>query len=101
MVNIHTAKWPAKLAIFILIVTIFPWDYAIYMLAKIPISIIGFYYCYKNYKKDHEQIKEFWYFLIIGILFNPILPVHLFFSPLWVIADIICIVFLINYLRRL
>jgi hypothetical protein len=93
-------RWPAQLAIAVLVITIFPWSYPVYMLGKIPVCIASVYYCVKNYQKDKPQVSTFWYFLVIAILFNPVIPVHLYFSPLWVITDIVVAVYFYTYLRR-
>ena len=92
-------RWPAKLAIMVLVITILPWSYPIYMLGKIPVCLAAAYYCYKNYRTGKEQTKPFWYFLVVAILFNPVFPVHLYFSPLWVIADIVVAVYFYRYLK--
>ena len=94
--------WPAKLGIAILIITIFPWEYGIYMFGKLVVFIIAIYYCYYNYQKGREkQNKYFWYFLIALILYNPILPMHLFYRTLWIIMDIILIILFIKYIKDL
>lgn len=86
-------KWPAILAIASAIIAIFPWTYGIYVICKIPISLAATYYCFKSYKKNEKQEKYFWILLTIAILYNPLIPIHLFFSPLWVIADLIVVYF--------
>ena len=94
-------RWPAKIAIAALIITIFPWSYPIYVLGKIPVCLAAAYYCIKNYKKDTEKPKPFWYFLIIAILFNPVVHVHLYFSLIWVIVDIVVAIYFYKYLQRI
>lgn len=93
-------RWPAKLAIAVLLITIFPWSYPVYMLGKIPVCIAGAYYCVKSYEKDKPQVSTFWYFLLIAILFNPLVPVHLYFSIFWIIADIFVAIYFYRYLRQ-
>ncbi len=70
------------------------------MLGKIPVSLAGFYYAVKHYNKHGDQEARFWYFLGIGILFNPLLPVHLFFQPLWIIADIVIAIYFYKFLKN-
>ncbi len=91
-------RWPAKIAIAALVLTILPLAYPLYYLGKIPVCLAAAYYCSKNHQKNGQQINEFWYFLVIAILFNPILPVHLFFRLLWVIVDIVVVVYFYRYL---
>jgi len=93
-------RWPIKLAILILFLTIFPWSYGFYYFGKLVICAISIYYCYKNYEKGSKnQSKYFWYFLGIAILYNPIIPVYLFFRTIWIIIDILLIIFLFKYLK--
>lgn len=93
--------WPAKLSIAIVLITILPLSYPIYYLGKIPVCLAAAYYCYQNYQKNKKQDPQFWYFLVIAILFNPILPIHLFFSPLWMIADVVVAIYFYRYLKTI
>ena len=91
--------WPLKLGIATLVISIFPWSYWVYGIGKILICAIALYYAYCNYKKSEKQNKIFWYFLIVAIIFNPLLPIHLFFSIFWIIVDIGVIIFFWSYLK--
>lgn len=93
--------WPAQIAIAALLLTIMPLSYPIYYLGKIPVCLAAIYYCVKNYNAHDQQVSEFWYFLAIAVLFNPVLPVHLFFSALWIIADIISAIYFYRYQKHL
>lgn len=93
--------WPLKLGIATLVITIFPWSYWVYGLGKIIVCSIALYYCYKNYVQGKKQVKIFWYFLIVGAIFNPILPLHLFFNILWIIVDVAVIAFFWSYYKLL
>jgi len=94
-------RWPSKIAIVALLITIFPWSYPVYVIGKIPVCLAAAYYCTKNYKKNQEQPKPFWYFLIIAVLFNPVLPVHLYVSLIWIIVDILCAFYFYSYLKSI
>lgn len=91
--------WPAKLAIVSLIITLFPLSYPLYYFGKIPVCLAAAYYCFLNYKKGQSQNKRFWYFLGIAILYNPLLPVHLFFSIIWIVADIIVAIYFYRFIK--
>jgi hypothetical protein len=93
--------WPLKLGIVTLIVTIFPWSYWVYGLGKIVVCAIASYYAYRNHSSGKKQTKTFWYFLAVAIIFNPLLPLHLFFSVLWIIVDIAVAAFFWSYLKEL
>lgn len=92
----HIETWPIKVGIITLLITIFPWQYGIYMVGKVIIFIISIYYCYCNYKKESKN-KYFWFFLFAAIIYNPILPVYLFYRTIWIIVDIILIIIFIRY----
>jgi len=79
---------PAKFAFALLLFLILPLPYPFYTLIKIPVCIVAVYYCVKLYQKNHSQPQPFWALLGIAILFNPLLPIHLFFRTLWIVVDI-------------
>jgi len=91
--------WPAKLAIALLIITIFPLSYPIYYLGKIPVCLAAAYYCYNNYNKGQSQNKRFWIFLGIAIIYNPLIPLHLFFSILWIVVDIATAIYFYRFIK--
>lgn len=91
--------WPAKLAIVVLIITIFPLSYPLYYLGKIPVCLAAAYYCYNDYKKGQRQSKRFWIFLGIAIIYNPLIPLHLFFSILWILVDIVTAIYFYRFIK--
>lgn len=93
--------WPLKLGIVTLLVSIIPWSYWVYGLGKIVVCGIAVYYCYKNYVRGKTQPKIFWYFLAVGITFNPLLPLHLYFSILWIIVDVAVAALFWSYYKSL
>lgn len=101
MIIMEQKTWPLKLGIVTLLVTIFPWSYWVYGLGKILVCAIASYYAYCNHSSGKKQTKTFWYFLAVAIIFNPLLPLHLFFSVLWIIVDIGVAAFFWSYLKQL
>lgn len=89
------------MSIAVVLITILPLSYPLYYLSKIPVCLAAAYYCHRSYQKDKAQNSHFWYFLLIAILFNPVLPVHLFFSPLWIIADVVVAIYFYRYLKTI
>lgn len=92
--------WPLKLGIATLIITIFPWSYWVYGLGKIVVCAVASYYAYGNHSVEKKQTRAFWYFFVVAIIFNPVLPIHLFFSILWIIVDIGTAAFFWSYLKE-
>jgi hypothetical protein len=100
--SLEIKLWPLIVTIIILVITIFPWDYAFYMVSKVGVCAAFIYYCFVNYKKGEEkQSRYFWYFLVLAILFNPVIPIHLFYRFVWILVDLVVIVFLFNYYSTL
>jgi hypothetical protein len=93
-------KWPAKVAIALFLISALPL-YPLYYILRFPICIILVYYLFNLYKKEGGQESEFWWLLGILVLFNPILPLHLFFAPLWIISDLLCAFYLFHFLKKL
>lgn len=81
--------WPAKLVIGMLFVTLFPWQYGVYMVGKVVVFAGAIYYLAKGVGKDNDSIK--WPLIIVAILYNPLLPVYLYAQGLWIMADILAI----------
>lgn len=89
--------FPAKLAIGMLIVTLFPWQYGIYMVGKVVVFSVAVYYLAKGVGKDNDVIK--WPLIIVAILYNPLLPVYLYARGLWIIVDIISVSIFLRTLK--
>ncbi len=79
--------------LFIAVIPIIP--YSFYLLLRLIVSISCFY---AYFKTRHIYYRYSWTrpaLLIIGILFNPIVPVHLI-RIWWIPVDIICGIVLIK-----
>lgn len=94
-------KWPATLAIWLLVITLLPLSYPFYILGKIPICLAAAYYARKNYRGHGNQTNVFWYFIILAIIYNPLIPLHLFFSLLWIAVDIGAIIYFVKYRKTI
>lgn len=98
----NTRKWPLQLAIWVSIAMFFPWDYGVYMVGNTILFSISMYYCYQLYSKNRErQNPFFWYFLIAGIIYNPLLPIHLFYRTLWITVDLIYVLICWSHYSKL
>ena len=79
--------------LFIAVIPIIP--YPFYLLLRLIVSIACLY---TYFKTKHIYYRKPWTrpaLLYIGILFNPIFPVHLI-RIIWIPVDIVCGIFLIK-----
>ena len=77
----------------LLLASILPWPYGFYMLLKIAIMIIAIYYTWVINKLRIKKDAKFWILIAIAILYNPIIPIHLYSRALWVFVDIAAAIF--------
>lgn len=87
-------KTPSFIAIFLLLIALLPMPYGYYTLVRICICLYSAFLAYKSWE---EKIDIWmWIFIVIAVLFNPIIPIYLN-RELWAIIDIvIAIVFFIS-----
>lgn len=97
--NIKT--WPLQFGIVTLVIAIFPWSYWVYGLGKVIVCAVAAYYAYHNYNSGEKQSKVFWWFFITAIIFNPLLPVHLFFHAIWILVDVVVVALFWSYLKEM
>lgn len=67
------------------------------MFLRLIITIAAFYFAFKIVPRDSN---DFVILVIIGILFNPLIPVFLF-KALWIPIDIITGIYFLNLRRKL
>lgn len=77
--------------IFLLLAIIGGLPYGFYSLLRVIIFICGFFIAWLAYKT--EQIFWLWSFVLITILFNPIIPVYLDRNT-WVVIDSVVGIFM-------
>lgn len=79
-------KKPTQIALVLLLIAVLPMPYGYYMLVRIYICIFS---AFVAYKASVEKLNGWmWTFIIIAILFNPIIPIYLM-KGLWAIIDVI------------
>lgn len=55
------------------------------------VSVASIYYAYFIYKKEQKLSYWFWNFIVLAILFNPIIPVYLV-RDTWVLFDLVTLI---------
>jgi hypothetical protein len=83
----------------LLILAVFPFPYGYYTFLRIATTCGAILYCFHFVGKN--QMNIVYLFALIGILFNPLIPVY-FGKEIWMVIDIITAVLFIyfNYEKR-
>lgn len=91
-------KIPSIIAIFLLLLALLPMPYGYYTFVRIFICLYSAFLAYKTWQ---EQIQLWmWIFIIIAILFNPLIPIYLN-RELWAIIDITAAVIIFSSISKL
>jgi ABC-type Mn2+/Zn2+ transport system permease subunit len=99
MKNFFKKNWFKIIAIFILLLSFGKWPYSYYQFLRWAILIIGAYSAYLSYEK--KEMAWVWIFIMIAVLFNPIIPFYLSRNT-WQYIDIIAaILFFISLYFKL
>jgi hypothetical protein len=85
------------LPIIMLLLCFFHWPYKYYIILRFVVSGCAGYIAYQHTEDKILSIQSI-IFILITILFNPVLPIY-FSKSSWAILDIACaIIFLINFI---
>lgn len=80
----------------LLFIALFPAPYGYYTLLKLFLFITSCYYLYND--KEKSSIS-FYSWLILGLIYNPIIPVHLS-RDIWQIVNISSIIFILFWIYK-
>jgi FtsH-binding integral membrane protein len=96
--NIFFKNWFKILAIILLFLSLNDNPYGYYQFLRWAILIIGGYSAYLSYKNSHTGWA--WTFIVIAVLFNPIVPFYLS-KNIWQFIDVATIiVFLCSIINK-
>lgn len=76
----------AYIAALFLFVGIFSWPYVFYQLLRLGIFLVSIFFAYNLY--ESKKRSQALVFLILGIVFNPFVPLYLS-KPVWIVIDIV------------
>ena len=82
--------WKATIAV--LVIAMFPLPVALYSLVRIVVFSCACYYAYKLFQKSYDS--QAIVFAILAFIYNPIFQIYLYSKGLWIIIDIIAIIFI-------
>ncbi len=88
-------RFPAIVGSVLLLLTFFDWPYGYYNFLRIAITAISIYYAYYLYEIGRQKTFWFWTSIAIIVLFNPIIPIHLYNKSLWGFIDVVVAIFFI------
>ena len=84
-------------AVLLIIAPLIPFPYGFYIFLRIIVTVTAAYIIYDTYKSFKGINETIIIFSIIAILYNPIIPVHLYDKEIWMVVNIITgIVFFIK-----
>ena len=88
--------------ILIMIIGIFPMPIGYYTLLRLVVFVSALYFCFKIYENNKKVSgnSELWFFGLVALLYNPILPVYLYIKLIWTIINVftICLFYKYKYL---
>ena len=70
---------------------ILPVSYGYYTLSRLVVCGCSVYFAYRLYRKN--QTSFVWVFGFLAVLYNPIIPVHLYQKEIWVVVNAITAIF--------
>jgi len=82
----------------VLFIALYDNPYSYYQILRVIVSVTAFYTGWLFYPKGLRNWT--WFFFIVGVLFNPVLPVYLSRS-IWQIIDIVVILGFLISVRKL
>lgn len=84
---------PGIAAIIILFLSFLNWPYGYYTFLRFIITGVAVYYIYCLYLKEKWHTFWFWALVVIGILFNPFIPIILGDKAIWGAIDLVVAAF--------
>ena len=85
----NSVFWLAPIVV--LGIGILPLPIGYYTLSRLVVCACALYYAHKSYQSNN--VTNLWIFGFIAVLYNPILPVYLYEKMIWIIVNIVTILF--------
>ena len=85
--------------ILIMIIGIFPMPIGYYTLLRLVVFVSALNFCFKIYENNKKVSgnSELWFFGLVTLLYNPILPVYLYIKLIWTIINVFTIYLFYKY----
>jgi len=79
--------------IVIMLIGIFPMPIGYYTLLRVAVFVGALYFCFKIYENNKKigGNSELWFFGLVALLYNPIMPVYLYVKLIWTVINIFTI----------
>ncbi len=84
--------WILPIIVMALGVLLMPYGY--YNLSRLVVCVCSVYFAFQLFKK--EDMVFVWIFGFFAILYNPIIPIHLYEKAIWIVINTITIVFFLS-----
>lgn len=82
------------LPIIVMALGVLPMPYGYYNLSRLVVCVCSVYFAFQLFKK--EDIVFVWIFGFFAILYNPIIPIHLYEKAIWIVINVITIFFFLS-----
>ena len=63
-----------------------PMPYGYYSLSRLVVCSCSIYFAHKSYVKNQSTLM--WAFGFLAVLYNPIIPIHLYQKEIWIVVNI-------------
>lgn len=84
----HSFLPPLIISILVFAGAFMPMPYGYYLVTRVVICVIGIYGAVTFMDKHHGI---FWLMVGVGVLYNPIIPVHLYEKGIWILVNIVTV----------
>lgn len=82
--------------IIIMAIGFLPMPYGYYNLSRLVVCGCSIFYAFNSYKR--KEVLFVWIFGFFAVLYNPIIPIHLYDKEIWMVVNVITGV--LFFLRR-
>ena len=79
----ETAFWIAPIVV--MVIGLLPMPFGYYTLSRLVVCGCAAYFAFKLYQK--QETIFLWGFGLLAVLYNPIIPIHLYDKEIWMIVN--------------
>jgi len=77
--------WIAPIAV--MAIGVLPMPYGYYTLSRLVVCSCSIYFAHRLYVQSKSTL--IWIFGVIAVLYNPLVPIHLYQKEIWIVVNIL------------